>query len=295
MNTVNINHLLTFIDNLLYNHNNCNNNYDNNNNHDNNNNYVDTNNDCVIQEKNSTLFIVNLDFGVRHPICAFFNFNLLFPFSRIGIDYFNSNHNNISFFSSIIFFINPQILLQQFVDRQIYQSRFFDKLRHKKTLKNYNHNLTTQILQNISDFQITDELLLYVANFCYLNFIILDKNTQQIICYTDETFNHYKNNIFFIKHESFFEPVVSEQSHFFCFEQIKSLFNSDTVFIFNSKIHNSDHCNTFDITQLNSTMLYDKIKEIAKSYNINLYSNNKKKTKQILINEITQLYKDKNN
>lgn len=183
------------------------------------------------------------------------------------------------------------------------------------------------ILQDLIKFDLTEYVMRYIMDYLHINIFILDINLDRLQ-YIGDDFIPYKKNIFILKH-NYYEPIITEQSRFFTIGDsiIQHLINlklvkiveedlnkyidmtqfklnsfcddsdndsdnnaQDSEIITFSETPNIDYINTAKKLSLKSKL--PEIQDFARKLNISVNINNKKKTKQILLNDI-QKYIDK--
>lgn len=209
--------------------------------------------------------------------------------TRIGIDYLNKK-TNISFYSSLVYFINDKYEKLAHSDRITYITRLIEKIAKSATKK----SMKTDIKENI----VTDDIILYVADYLNLNIIVIDKDNDKLKIYSSQKNIHrYNNNIILFYYKSNYEPIIIEEKKLLSYNEIDCLICKDTVIISSEidQVISDNENNTDDLfikTEVNNKMKYDELAKIAKSHKIELYDKSKKKTKSILIDEINNIVKN---
>jgi hypothetical protein len=137
----------------------------------------------------------------------------------------NTNTLNVSFYSSIFSCLKSSFLTQpiheqtefilKFIDRiKIESFSSYDKFKYK--LFKWNKN---DLKNDIENEKIVKSLIKYVADYLHINIFILDIASDELHFSNGEIFIPYKKNLFLIRHDNEnFEPLFSEQSSFFSFE-----------------------------------------------------------------------------
>lgn len=178
----------------------------------------------------------------------FTNFQNLFTNSyyRYGIDVYNTNRDNISFWSSIIFCIDKDYITKDITELE-------DTISDLK--KNIDTSDEEMLLQNLVDY-------------LKINIFIFDFKDNNIkVCYCDDYLNLWRPNIYLSKSNNFWEPIISNKQKYFSLTS-----DIDKILKYNILLEEIEYYNDIKVYTIN-----DNINEILKSSNLyedNIINNN---------------------
>ena len=157
---------------------------------------------------------------------------------RYGVQQYDNDKNNISFYSSILHLLNKKFVLKDQYDQITYVNtikndinQFLKKNYKKFHLKNkfdkeYSRNL---ILSNKSN-----PLIIELISFSLsLNIIIFDFEKEKIFVNYDNNFlNPWKPTILLSKFKNIWEPIYSDNKKIFSYNDniIKSIYDNDILY-----------------------------------------------------------------
>lgn len=220
---------------------------------------------------------------------------------RIGIDY-EIKKVNVSFYSSLGYIINDKYMLLSYDDRCIYLDRLTKKLAKDVKSKLYGNKLHKETIKHdIELYKCEDTIIKLIANVLDNNIFVISRSKENITVYSDsDIINKYKNNIILYNFNNHYNPVLINDKKINNIDEINCLLENNKVVIYEdddnvreSEIERNNNKLFVKECPVNIKMKYDEIANIAKLNNIDLHINNKKKTKSILIEEITKITSDK--
>lgn len=227
---------------------------------------------------------------------------LLNNFSRYGIINYDSNNNNISFWSSILTLLDDKFNMSIDNDENtkiaLFKTNLIDKYTKSKLFfKNNNKNDMRELLKINPDIYI----LQYISDILNYTFIIFDIKEDIInIIYRSSILDHNDPILLFTKYDNLWEPIINNQTSqriFIYSDDIiqKILYESDIKY-FSNEICNkilefnfNDNVKTKTDIKINKTKLtkmkINEIIELCKEYN---YIIPEKYNKNILINIVLE-------
>ena len=239
-------------------------------------------------------------------------------FYRYGVTINDSENNNISFWSSIVTLLYDEFIIS-YTDDEItiinnFKSQILDKYEFKKLssfIKKLDKNDFRERFKLCSD----NNVLQYIVDILNINLLIFDfkDNTIKTI-YPDEIMNPWKTILLLSKYDNLWEPIMlnnskGETQRLFDFNNViikKILYTSNLIKYFsedkifnisndinyiieneNSKINDVVISNKYDLKKLKKMKL-SELTNISKE--LNIIVNEKRPTKEILINLIIKKY-----
>lgn len=237
-------------------------------------------------------------------------------FYRYGVSVYDTENNNISFWSSILTLLYNEFIIPYNEDEitiiNNFKSQIIDKYNHKKLskfIKKFDKNDFREKFKLIPD----NDIIQYVIDILNINLIIFDFKDNNIkTVYPDESMNPWKQILLISKYDNLWEPIMSVNSkseiqRLFDYNNIiikKILYTPDLILynsdnkIFsiineinyvieneNNKINNVPISEKYDLKKLNKMKLSELL-ELSKQ--LNIIVSEKRPTKAVLINLILE-------
>lgn len=225
---------------------------------------------------------------------------LLNNYSRYGIINYDSNNNNISFWSSILTLLDDKFNMSIDNDENakiaLFKTTLIDKYTKSKLFfKNNNKNDMRELLKINPDIY----MLQYISDILNYTFIIFDIKEDNInIIYRSSILDHNDSILLFTKYDNLWEPIINNitsQRIFKYSDDIihKILYESDIKYFSNDICNKILEFNSNDNVKLeikiNKTKLTKmKINEIIEFCKENNYIIPEKYNKNILINIVLE-------
>lgn len=247
------------------------------------------------------------------------NFKQLFTdkFYRYGVSLYDTDNNNISFWSSIITLLFNEFIISYTEDEITIINNFRSQLLEKyntKKLSGFIKKLDKNDFRERFKLDPDTTVLQYIVDILDINLLIFDFKENIIkSVYPDEHMNPWKQIILLSKYNNLWEPIMSvnlkgEIQRLFDYHHLvikKILYTNDLIKYISSdkvfsiinnvneiikiedvKINNSESVKIeYDLKKLNKMKLNELV-ELSKALNITITG--KKPTKAILINLILE-------
>jgi hypothetical protein len=239
-------------------------------------------------------------------------------FYRYGVTINDSENNNISFWSSIVTLLYDEFIISYTDDEITIINNFKSQILDKYDLKKLSSNIKKLDKNDFRErFKLCSDsnVLQYIVDILNINLLIFDfkDNTIKTV-YPDEIMNPWKSILLLSKYDNLWEPIMlnnskGETQRLFDYNNIiikKILYTSNLIKYFNedkifnisneinfiienenSKINNVEISNKYDLKKLKKMKL-SELTVVLKE--LNIIVNEKRPTKEILINLIIKKY-----
>ena len=212
-------------------------------------------------------------------------------YNRYGVNIYDNNNNNISFWTSLLILLNDNYhisiddneltlintLKNNLIDIYSKSKLFFkvDKSHIREQLK---------LIPDINILQYISDILNYTILICDI------KDDKFYIVYNSTYINNKHNVIILSKYDNFWEPIIKNNKKIFSYDDISNILNDNILYYDNIKIIklNSDEV---VVEKINKTKLIkmkiNEVIQLCERFNISLPE---KYNKNILINLVLEKY-----
>lgn len=158
---------------------------------------------------------------------------------RYGVNTYDQNQNNISFYSSLLTIIDKKFITSG-LENQMKQINFFkqfliNNLENKSVDFEYkSEKLNLQTVRESLRTKVNRVTMQFVVDLFDINLLLLDfKNGKTNILFHDDYCNPWKPFIIVAKNGDYFEPIINEKKKMFCFNDniIKKLLKTEINYL----------------------------------------------------------------
>ena len=212
-------------------------------------------------------------------------------YNRYGVNIYDNNNNNISFWTSLLTVLNDNFNIS--IDNNeialinTFKNDLIDKYSKSKLYFKVDKSDIREQLKLVPNINI----LQYISDILNYTFLICDiKDDKFYIVYNSTYLNSKHNIIILSKHDNLWEPIMNNNKKIFNYDDIIHLLNDNILYYDNIKITKLNF-EDVSIEKINKTKLtkmkINEVIELCERFNISLPE---KYNKNILINLVLEKY-----